>query len=472
MFIVACISANVGILGTKHFEQSQVFTDLQGIGGTVFYIIFLAEALLKLVGLGPYEYFYCPWNTFDFSLVTISTLPYAVELYFHLQQTEVVPTWTRTLLALCRLLRVARLFRFVRFFSGLKTLLNTLVYSLPALGNVAALTLLVFFIFAVVGINAFSFIPHGDFIDEYNNFESFHNAMILLFRCSTGESWNALMREVASVTLVAYPFFLVFVLLSQFCFLPLLIGVLLENFEQEIEYEHGNNANDIKASHVIEFKKIWKELRLTPLSPFEEHVVRGATVRTKPNDAIYMPAIMLAELVDWTSAPLGLRLQDEPRYKRNKSRLSLVHGESASARRKILFQLRVPIDAKGEINFFQVLRLLLSRVFKDEVITAEIMTLLDYSLSSRAFEAMNTLAVSRAESGFTTNQLFAALVVQRFYRSSQGRRALSIRVGARKSARRKQELEKFYESLSPVPRVLSPKKKKHRKKGSSKEGAR
>ena len=473
MLIVSCIGTNVLILGTKHFEQDQIYTDIQTIGGTVFYIVFLVEALLKLIGLGIREYFYCPWNRFDFSLVVISTLPYGVEFYFRLLQTESIPKWTTTALTLCRLLRVARLFRFVRYSDGLRTLLNTLVYSLPALGNVAALTLLVFFIFAVIAINAFSYIPHGDFIDDYNNFETFHNAMILLFRCSTGESWNGLMHEVASVSWIAYPFFLIFVLLSQFCFLPLLIGVLLENFEQEMEYQHSDSQNEIKASHITEFKRVWRELRLTPLSSFEMHLVEGATVREDSTDALYLPAIMLADLVDQTSIPLGLKQQGEPAQVRTKSRLRVDKGLAGSAKRTILLQLRVPIDAKGEINFFQVLRLLLSRVFKDEVITAEIMTLLDYSLSRRAFESMNTLAVSRAESGFTTNQLFAALIVQRFYRNCLDRIALAVMIETRRSQRRKSDLEKFYSSLSPIPRISTKKiKKKKRKKRSSSAGAR
>ena len=50
-----------------------------------------------------------------------------------------------------RVLRVTRLFKLIKSFEGIKNLIDTAIYSLPALLNVAALLSLVFFIFSILG---------------------------------------------------------------------------------------------------------------------------------------------------------------------------------------------------------------------------------------------------------------------------------------------------------------------------------
>ena len=65
---------------------------------------------------------------------------------------------------------------------GLRSLVQTLFVSLPAIFNLAALLMIVFFVYAVMGIQLFSAWPHGEYLNNDANFESFFEAMFLLMR--------------------------------------------------------------------------------------------------------------------------------------------------------------------------------------------------------------------------------------------------------------------------------------------------
>ena len=54
---------------------------------------------------------------------------------------------------------------------------------------------LIFFIFSVAGMQIFGGIEKGDFITDHCNFDTFFIALVTLFRCATGESWNGLMHD-------------------------------------------------------------------------------------------------------------------------------------------------------------------------------------------------------------------------------------------------------------------------------------
>jgi hypothetical protein len=73
-----------------------------------------------------------------------------------------------------RIIRVARLLRMIKTSKGLRHLLKTLYLSLGNIVNVGLLMFLIFFTFAVAGMDLFGEVPHGDFINEDANFESFY----------------------------------------------------------------------------------------------------------------------------------------------------------------------------------------------------------------------------------------------------------------------------------------------------------
>ena len=79
----------------------------------------------------------------------------------------------------------------------MKVLLDTLVYILPSVANIGSLIFLLFFIYAVLGINLFSGVKWQNEINQNVNFTNFGIALLVLMRCATGENWNFIMTELA-----------------------------------------------------------------------------------------------------------------------------------------------------------------------------------------------------------------------------------------------------------------------------------
>merc|ERR1719163_791161 len=144
----------------------------------------------------------------------------------------------------------------------------TLVFAFPGLMNVGALLLLVMFMFAVFGMNVFTFLAHGDAINEDRNFETFGNAMLLLFQCLTGDGWSAIMDD-ALVTEergcdpyavpsdcgspIAIPYFIAYTIIGTFVMLNLVVAVILENFTSL-----GNvNPDLVSTNDIVEYKEVW-----------------------------------------------------------------------------------------------------------------------------------------------------------------------------------------------------------------------
>jgi hypothetical protein len=62
-----------------------------------------------------------------------------------------------------------------------------------------SLILLLFFIYAALGINMFSGVKLNGEITKKNNFRTLGNSFLLLMRCTTGEDWNLVMSNIAEV---------------------------------------------------------------------------------------------------------------------------------------------------------------------------------------------------------------------------------------------------------------------------------
>ena len=69
--------------------------------------------------------------------------------------------------------------------------------SFQALPYVMMLMLMLFFIYAIIGMQMFGNIAYDPEteIDRHNNFRNIFQAKIMLFRCATGEAWPDIMMS-------------------------------------------------------------------------------------------------------------------------------------------------------------------------------------------------------------------------------------------------------------------------------------
>ena len=69
--IMVAILLNTVTMTVQHYDQSTDFDTALLVINTFFTVVFLVEAILKLIGLRR-AYFNDPWNVFDFIVVVIS----------------------------------------------------------------------------------------------------------------------------------------------------------------------------------------------------------------------------------------------------------------------------------------------------------------------------------------------------------------------------------------------------------------
>ena len=174
--------------------------------------IFLAEILLKLAAQGrrPLEFFRDGWNVFDCLVVAFCLLPVAGPFA-----------------AVIRLARVLRLLRLVSALPKLQLLVGALLKSLSAMGYVSILLALLFYIYAVAGVNLFGKTDPGQF-------GSLGAALISLFRIVTLDNWGdiyfAQAAHVPEIKVAAY--FTTFIVFGTMIILNLFIGIILNSMSE------------------------------------------------------------------------------------------------------------------------------------------------------------------------------------------------------------------------------------------------
>jgi len=272
-FIMWCIIVNTIIMGMEYFGQSELYGNFLEAVNTVFAMVFTVEAIIKISAL-KWKYFDDAWNKFDF-LIVLGTNVGLIFLWVAGSNIGMTVTILRTF-------RIARLLRLMNGTESISQLFNTLLLTLPGLGNIALLLMLLFFIYAVMGIQMFSKTEYNGQYSEYSNFRDFGTAMVSLLRFSTGESWDAFMHDgarnmpncvtdppynssycgfndqVGCIPLngcgssAMFPFMISFTLLITFVFLNLFIGVILEGFQNADE-----SAKAVKPEDFLKFADHW-----------------------------------------------------------------------------------------------------------------------------------------------------------------------------------------------------------------------
>ena len=94
-----------------------------------------------------------------------------------------------------RVLRVTRVLRLAGKAKGLQAIIQTIMFSIPALVNVFMLLMLIFFMFSIMGVFSFGTIKEGDVLDDLKSFNNFQDSFLLLFAITTGEDWNKIMFD-------------------------------------------------------------------------------------------------------------------------------------------------------------------------------------------------------------------------------------------------------------------------------------
>ncbi|KRF82370.1 uncharacterized protein Dvir_GJ18738, isoform J [Drosophila virilis] len=265
-FIMMLIVFNTLLLMMKYHNQSEMYEKSLKYINMGFTGMFSVETVLKIIGFGVKNFFKDPWNIFDL-ITVLGSIVDALWMEFGHDDSNSINV------GFLRLFRAARLIKLLRQGYTIRILLWTFVQSFKALPYVCLLIAMLFFIYAIIGMQVFGNIKLGtveNSITRHNNFQSFIQGVMLLFRCATGEAWPNIMLaclkgkacdddaekgagEYCGSTL-AYAYFVSFIFFCSFLMLNLFVAVIMDNFDYLTR-----DSSILGAHHLDEFVRIWAE---------------------------------------------------------------------------------------------------------------------------------------------------------------------------------------------------------------------
>lgn len=245
VLVQGIVLMNVGVMALQYHDQNSDYSDALLVVRAVFFALFTAEMIIKGLGFG-WQFFRNKWCVLDACIWVMAFVQ-----FFFGYTGGFDP----------QLLRVVRLLRFFYLLDGnqgknTKNLLSTMGSSFPAISVIFLLLTLALTVFSIAGVLLFGNTPYRNYVTEDSNFNSFASAMLLLLRVLTGENWNGIMHELmprkqvqcdpdAAVntpprpldggtincgTHAAVPYFLLFLFVTQYLLLNLIVAVVLHYF--------------------------------------------------------------------------------------------------------------------------------------------------------------------------------------------------------------------------------------------------
>jgi voltage-gated sodium channel len=177
--------------------------------------IFIVELCIRIAAYWPrpLTFFRDGWNIFDFVVIGAAFV-----------------RGIRENSTLLRLARLARVVRIVRLLPELRVLLAGVWRSVPPLASIGAVTLMVLFVYGMVGSILFG----DELTEQWGNIGS---AMLTLFVMLTLEDFPTYMDQAMAVEPWAWIYFVSCILVAAFIVLNVLIGIVLNSMEEARELE-------------------------------------------------------------------------------------------------------------------------------------------------------------------------------------------------------------------------------------------
>ncbi|XP_051767889.1 calcium channel, voltage-dependent, P/Q type, alpha 1A subunit, b isoform X15 [Ctenopharyngodon idella] len=399
--IMALIALNTVVLMMKYHGASDAYDKVLKNLNIVFTTLFFMECVLKIIAFGAQNYFRDAWNIFDFVSVIGSITDILV--------TELGDSFIN--LSFLRLFRAARLIKLLRQGETIRILLWTFVQSFKALPYVCLLIAILFFIYAIIGMQLFGNLKLDDetAVNVHNNFRTFIMALMLLFRSATGEAWHEIMLACLGGkdcdeksgnegpecgSNFAYAYFVSFIFLCSFLMLNLFVAVIMDNFEYLTR-----DSSILGPHHLDEYVRIWAEY-----DP-------AACGRISYTD--------MYEMLRHMCPPLGLgkRCPARVAYKRLlRMDLPVADDNTVHFNSTLMALIRTALDikiAKGGADKHQM----------DAELRKEMMAIWP-NLSQKN---LDLLVTPHKSTDLTVGKIYAAMMIMEYYRQSKAKKLQALR---------------------------------------------
>jgi len=265
-FITAVLLSHLTLLIIEFYPEPLWWTTLRDYIFLLFTVVYLLNVIIRIIGLSWTRFRRSSWDLYSVVAVggVLVTTLMTLSRYSN-------STFDR----LHKLFLVAIAFLLIPRNNQLDQLFKTAAASLGSIGNLLMTWFVLFLVYAIAFTQAFGLTRFGPNESVNLNFRDVPKALILLFRMSCGEGWNAIMEDYATIVppycvhqdsffqsdcgdaAWARALFISWNIISMYIFVSLFVSLIFESFSYV--YQRSSGMAAISRDEIRRFKQAWSE---------------------------------------------------------------------------------------------------------------------------------------------------------------------------------------------------------------------
>ncbi|XP_064612254.1 LOW QUALITY PROTEIN: two pore channel protein 1-like [Liolophura sinensis] len=316
IYLVIAVNFLWILIETIHISVTSMDVTKYNFSTTYASIVFLCvygiEVIIKVLGRGPIDYFTSGWDLFDFIVTIVSIVGVLGEVYAD----------SFYYIMVLRPFRLLRLFKLKRRY---RDVLGTLFVLLTRLATLAIVIILVFYFFAIIGMELFGSVDlknccRNTSVEDFyrydneslfegyyylNNFDNIFVTGVTLFELTVVNNWFIIMDGYAyHVSKWARLYFMLFYLVMMVV-MTIVVAFILDAFIFRIQYRRQMHCEDIE-DHMVSRTEValspeemqmcddithgWTGQYIDSQTPdtLTPHVFRGERVRSREDFSLQM----------------------------------------------------------------------------------------------------------------------------------------------------------------------------------------
>ena len=265
-FITSLLVCHLALLVIEFYPEPLWWSRLRDYIFLLFTILYLFNIIIRVIGLSWKRFRRSSWDLY--SVVAVGGV--LVTTMMNLSKYS-----DSTFDQLHKLFLVAIAFLLIPRNNQLDQLFKTAAASLSSIGNLLATWFVLFLVYAIAFTQTFGLTRFGQNENGNLNFRNVPKALILLFRMSCGEGWNAIMEDFANIVppycvrddsffrsdcgdaAWARALFISWNIISMYIFVSLFVSLIFESFSYV--YQRSSKMAAISRDEIRRFKQAWAE---------------------------------------------------------------------------------------------------------------------------------------------------------------------------------------------------------------------
>ena len=206
--------------------------DRMNIYNYVFNSIFIAEYVVKFIGLGPLIYFADPFSYLDTFIIGLAITDYTLPSEVEGEENSGDHVFVNSRLSFLRVFRIFRILRLIKVLRRLKSMRLIIVSMSKAIANVSYIVLILIMfilIFELLGMSV---------LNKNDHYKTFGEGFYITYQVLTLENWDGLLYELWNMNEISFFYYAIWIFLGNYIIFNLFTSVLLQAFsEDEKDFE-------------------------------------------------------------------------------------------------------------------------------------------------------------------------------------------------------------------------------------------